>query len=445
MTFIAPSFRRAGALALCALLALLAPPARAQQPAPTRKLATIEFTGLDRLKPEDALAKSGLAVGQTADRDAIDAAAERLMESGLFKNLSYSIKGTTDNATLTFKVEELKGGLPVVFDNFVWFTDEELAEAVRKRVPTFDGLVPEQGGAGDQIKKALEDLLRERKIQGTVEYMPSVEPGKKPEMIFGVKNSGLRLCQLSYKGARAFTEDVLVNKSAALFREDYSRFFASAFVENNLLPLYHERGYLRASFSPPQVKTMKAEDCDPGFSLTFLIDEGDIYTWDKAEWEGNQSLPAEELNAALGMRQREVAGSLKIEKGLNAVRKAYGRKGFLWARIKPAASFDDSGRSVSYRFAIDEGPQFRMGDLRVEGLPEAETNNLLGRWRLLHGEVYDEGYLDQFVKKGVTDFFNELIRQGRPLPKLNVTTNAKPDREKKTVDVTITFKPEGAK
>ncbi|HLM58361.1 MAG TPA: POTRA domain-containing protein [Pyrinomonadaceae bacterium] len=444
MSLIAPRFK----WAVCALflLALAAPPMLARQAAQTIKLAKIEFSGLDKLKPEDALAKSGLAVGQTADvPDAIDAAAARLMDSGLFKNLSYSIKGTSDNATLTFKVEELKGGLPVVFDNFVWFTDDELSEAVRRRVPTFNGVVPEEGNAGDQIKRALEDLLRERKLRGTVDYMPSVVPGKKPEMIFNVRNSGLRLCQLSYKGARAFTEDVLVNKSAALFREDYSRFFASAFVEGNLLPLYHERGYLRAAFSPPQVREMKGEDCDPGFSLTFLVDEGAIYTWEKSEWAGNQSLQAQELDAALGMRQREVAGSVKIEKGLNAVRKAYGRKGFLFARISPAAAFDDTGRTVSYRFAVEEGPQFRMGDVRIEGLPEAETNNLRGRWRILHGEVYDEGYLDQFVKKNVGEFFGELIRQGRPLPKLNISASMKPDREKRTVDVTITFKPEGAK
>ena len=199
MSLIAPRFKWAGAPALCALLlALAAPPVLARQAAQPVKLAKIEFSGLDRLKPEDALAKSGLAVGQTADVDAIDAAAARLMESGLFKNLSYSIKGTTDNATLTFKVEELKGGLPVVFDNFVWFTDEELAEAVRKRVPTFSGVVPEEGNAGEQIKGALEDLLRERKLQGTVQYMPSVVPGRKPEMIFNVRNAGLRLCQLCY-------------------------------------------------------------------------------------------------------------------------------------------------------------------------------------------------------------------------------------------------------
>jgi outer membrane protein insertion porin family len=425
---------------------MTAPAARAQQPAAqSLKLAKIEFSGLDRVKPEDALAKSGLTIGQTADVDIINAAAERLMESGLFKNLSYSIKGKTDDATLTFTVVELQGGVPVVFDNFVWFTDEQLTEAVRKRVPNFAGLAPESGGASEQIKKALEDLLRENKLQGAVEYLSSVEPGKKPEVVFSVKGSGLRVCKLGFSGSRAFTEEALVQKSGALYSEDYSRVFASAFVESNLLPLYHERGYLRAAFSPPQVKPLKAEDCDPGLALSFLVDEGAVYVWDKAEWGGNQSLSAQELDAALGMRAREVANSVKIEKGLGLVRRAYGRKGFLGARVRPAVAFDDDGRRVTYRFQIEEGPQYRMGDLRIEGLPEAEANNLRGRWRLLHGEVYDEGYVGEFLKKTMAEFYNDLARQGRPLPKLKIGTNVKPDREKLTVDVAIEFKPETAK
>jgi len=440
----APRPRRTHALALL-FLVIAAPAALAQAPAAQAlKLSKIEFAGLDRVKYEDALAKSGLAVGQTADVDAIDAAASRLMESGLFKNLSYQIKGTADNATLTFNVVELQGGLPVVFDNFVWFTDEQLTEAVRKRVPNFAGLAPESGGASEQIKRALEDLLRENKLQGTVEYMSQVEPGKKPEVIFSVKGSGLRVCKLSFSGSRAFTEEALVQKSGALFSEDYSRMFASAFVESNLLPLYHERGYLRAAFSPPRVKPLKAEDCDPGLGLNFDVDEGAVYVWDKAEWGGNQSLTAQELDAALGMRQREVANAVKIEKGLGLVRRAYGRKGFLSARVRPAAAFDDEGRRVTYRLQVEEGPQYRMGDLRIEGLAEAEANNLRGRWRLLHGEVYDEGYVGEFLKKTHAEFVNEMNKQGRPVPKRNATANIRPDREKLTVDVTIEFKPEAA-
>src|SRR5205085_3809647 len=140
----------------------------------------------------------------------LDAVANRLLESGLFKNLSYSVKGTTDKAVLTFTVIEQTWTMPVVFDNFVWFTDDELREAIKHRVPAFDGTAPEAGGVTEQIKQALQDLLRERKIEGTVEYSLSADAsGRKVEHLYSVRGPELRVCKLNFVGAHAIPEETL--------------------------------------------------------------------------------------------------------------------------------------------------------------------------------------------------------------------------------------------
>jgi outer membrane protein insertion porin family len=435
----------AAALAFAACLLLLLPAAsRAQAPpAQTLKLDRIEFKGLDRVKEPEALEKSGLRVGQSVDIDAVEAAANRLLESGLFANLSYKIKGTTDKALLTFEVIERKWTMPVSFDNFVWFTDDELLAAVRRKLPAFDGTAPEAGGVTDQIKLALEELLRERKIDGTVEYTLSYNPaaaaGRRVEHLFSVKGPGLRVCKLTFAGARAVPEETLVTKSGGIFDNDYSRAYVGGFVESSLLPLYHEKGYLRAAFGPPKVAPETSPECK-GVAVALTVDEGAIYVWDKATWEGAAGLSAQELDAALGMRNREVANAVKIAKGLGLVRRAYGRKGYLGARIRPASEFDDTARSVSYRFQVDEGAQYRMGELTVTGLDEVATNNLRGRWRLLSREVYDEGYLDEFGRKAVPEFVREAARAGNPVPAFKIESKVTPDHTKHTVDVQINFK-----
>jgi outer membrane protein insertion porin family len=433
--------------AACMLLAHVPARAQAQQPqgasqAQAIKLEKIEFKGLERVKEAEALEKCGLQAGQTVDIDAVEAASNRLLESGLFKNLSYKLKGTTDKAVLTFEVIEQKWSMPVSFDNFVWFTDDELNQAVRRKVPAFDGTAPEAGNVTEQIKQALEELLRERKIDGTVEYTLSSDPsGRKVEHLFSVKGPGLRVCKLNFVGARGVTEEMLSQKSGGIYDNDYSRAYVSGFVESNLLPLYHERGYLRASFGPPKVKAEAAPpDCDKGVTVTMYVDEGAIYVWDKAVWEGNQALAPQELDAALAMRNREVANAVKIEKGLTSVRRAYGRKGYLGISVRPEPEFDDSARTVAYRFRVIEGPQYFMGDLIVTGLSETDANNLRGRWHLLHKEVYDEGYIDEFVKKSLPEFQKDALRAGNPLPAMKIQTRATPDHEKHTVDVTLDFK-----
>ena len=430
-------------VALCAACLRWAAPAGArQQPQQSIKLDRIEFKGLDRVKEDEALGKSGLTLGQTVVIDDVEAAANRLLESGLFTNLSYKLKGTTDKSVLTFEVVERKWTMPVSFDNFVWFTDEELNAAVRRKLPAFDGTAPESGGVTEQIKQALTELLNERKIEGKVQYDLSEDPlTRKIAHLFSVKGPGLRVCKITYAGARALPEEQLVTKSGGIFDNDFSRAYVGGFVESNLLPLYHERGYLRATFSPPKVTPEASPECK-GVTVAMTVDEGSIYVWDKATWDGNTGLTAQELDAALGMRNREVANAVKIATGLGRVRKAYGRKGYIGARLRPASEFDDTARSVTYRFHVTEGPQYYMGDLVIEGLDEAATNNLRGRWRLLHKEVYDEGYLDEFVKKSVTEFQRDAARAGNALPALKVVSQTKVDHDKHLVHVTLNIKRE---
>jgi Surface antigen variable number repeat len=176
-------------------------------------------------------------------------------------------------------------------------------------------------------------------------------------------------------------------------------------------------------------------------TVAMSVDEGSIYVWDKATWEGAEGLTAQELDAALGMRNREVANAVKIAKGLANVRRAFGRKGYIAARVRAETEFDDTARSVAYRFRVTEGPQYHMGDLDITGLlDEVATNNLRGRWRLLHKEVYDEGYIEEFVRKSVTEFQRDAVRSGNPLPPFKVVSQARPDHDKHLVHVTLDIK-----
>ena len=53
------------------------------------KVAKIEIEGLQALTAETVIATSGLKTGDTFSPDATDAAAQRLLNSGLFKRVAY--------------------------------------------------------------------------------------------------------------------------------------------------------------------------------------------------------------------------------------------------------------------------------------------------------------------------------------------------------------------
>ena len=406
-----------------------------QQAAKVSKLGKIEVNGLERYTHEQVVAASGLQLGQPVDIPAVDEAANRLMSSGLFKKLSYRFRSNANQVTVTFDVEEAKETVPVVFDNFVWFTDQELQEAIRREIPSFDGTAPESGEMPENIKKVLQRLLKERRIEGQVEYYPAADAsGKNARHHFSVKGIKIPICRLVFPGALDVKESDLLKSSRQLLGQDFSREDILSFARVNLLPLYRQRGHLRASFLEPAAKPISDADCPNGVSVSLQVDEGNIYTWEKAEWTGNSALTEQELSAALGMKTGERADGIKIDKGLVSVSQAYGKRGYIEARLTAVPEFDDANRRVTYRYGVTEGGQFRMGTLEINGLSEALTEKIKYGWKLQAGEAFDASYAETFVKKA----FAELAAAG-PVPQES-KIEYKPNRDNRLVNVFIYFK-----
>ncbi len=398
----------------------------------TRTIGKIEFINLKGLNPDEVLAASGLIVGQAFDLKTLDAAAQKLADSGFFKNISYRTQTIGNAVTITFVVEGSKGGnSPVLFDNFIWFTDEELTQAVRREIPSFNGTAPNAGEMIDSITAALQKLLIERNIKGTVEYLPSQDsPGAATmQHSFSVSGNALRVCAIHFPGAQNISEAKLQKVSAGLVNNDYSRKFSSLFAIKNLLPLYREVGQLRAMFLPPVAIASVEPKCKGGVDLTIPVDEGAVYLWEKADWRDNNVLPSETLDKELGMKKSEVANGLKIDSGLNAVRLAYGRQGYLERRLTPLPEFDEIADRVTYKIAVKEGPQYRMGNLSLKGFSESAEKQLRKRWNLKAGVPFDEEYVGEFTRKVTSD----VLGSGSVGTELR--TAVRPNRETLMVDV----------
>jgi outer membrane protein insertion porin family len=402
-----------------------------------RKIAGIETEGLQALTAETVIATAGLKIGQTFSVEAIDAAAERLVKSGLFKRVAYRTRNTGGNVTITFQLEEIKGqSSPVVFDNFIWFSDEELATAIKREVPSFNGSAPDAGNTNEAIKQALQNLLTERKLPGQVEYNLTEH-----EHMFRVEGVPMSICTLHFPGAQSVPEQKLIEATRSSMERQYSRQSANTFPKYGLYPIYRELGHLRASFGTPVAKPESNENCE-GVELTIPVNEGAVYSWAKAEWSGNQVLSAQELDAALGMKPGEVANGKKFDKGLSEVKRAYGKHGHIQADMNPTPEFDDATPKVTFKIAVNEGPQYRMGTVEFKGFSPVDAALLAEKWNLKSGDVYDQSYAGHFFRVDADEILSRLAKerqaQGKPFP--NLSTLEKPNRQTLTVDLTIELK-----
>ena len=410
----------------------------------SRKIGKIEVEGLQRLSLAEVIEVSGLKTGGVFSIDDVDAAGQKLVDSGLFTKVGYRTRTNGNLVTVIFQVEEMKGGQsPVVFDNFVWFTKDELTAAIKREVPSYNGTASDSGNMTDLIKLALQKLLDEKQIKGTVEYAPfQASLGSKQEHLFSVSGVPIPICTLKFPGARNIDEEKLIRSSGQLTSVDYSLKGAVAFGTFVLSPLYREVGQLRARFEEPVAQLENSEACKGGVNLTMPVVEGPVYSWNKAEWIGNQKLSPAELDSALGMRPGEVANGVKFDKALIETKKAYGQIGYLNADMHAVPEFDDAATKVTYKITVKEGPQYRMGQLKVTGLTEAENARLEERWRLKPGDVFNANYLGQFIRNDARDLLQSIFleRQAQGKKPYRFDPQTKPNRQTLDVDVVIDFK-----
>lgn len=238
----------------------------AQQP--NRKIGRIEVEGLEKLTADEVIATTGLKTGAEFSIPELDAAGQKLFDSGLFAKVGYRTSTKANLVTIVFQVEESKsGGSRVVFDNFVWFTNDQLVAAIKREVHSFDGMAPDSGTMTDAISHALQNLLKENHIQGTVEYAPELK-GNKQEHLFSVSGVPISICKLQFPGAKNVSEAKLVEASKQLTDADYSLKSTIAFANFILFPIYREVGQLRAKFLEPIPKYEGAANCKGGVELS---------------------------------------------------------------------------------------------------------------------------------------------------------------------------------
>lgn len=431
---------RCAVLALCVLCQLSLATVGQQ---PGDKLAKVEFEGAKRLSQEQLMTASGLEIGKPLDVAALDAAGQRLMDSGLLKKLSYRLHTNNNQAEVIFQIEEAADiRHPVIFDNFIWFSDEDLAIAARHDVPSFDGTALDAGNMTDQIAHGLQLLLDEHKIAGKVEYLPMMYEGSsRIDHVFSVRGLPMPVCTVHFSGTANVSEERLQKAAKDLLGKSYSRTGTSTFAGIALFPIYRELGQLRAQFGRPLAKPLTTEKCRDGVDLTIPVNEGVVYAWEGAEWSGNHVVPAAELDKALQMKAGEVANGLKLDKGVQAAAKVYGRQGYIDVGLKPTAVYDDDAHKVAYRIEVKEGVQYRMGSFFVKGLPDNQTNYLRGKWEMLKGDVYDSGYTENFFKVTLRESFGKFLaeRKAAGKPELVITTTIRPNKTDLTVDVILQF------
>jgi outer membrane protein assembly factor BamA len=409
-------------------------PASKELPPSAFKLIAVKATGTKRYKPEEIAGAAGLQIGQTVREDDFKGAARLLGQTGAFGDISYSFEYSPEGTKVEFQLQDAERFVPVHFDNVVWFSDQELMDKLHAQVPLFQGQLPVGGNLADQVSNALQGLLIARNLQGRVDYLRVAhEDGPVEAFVFTVSGPEIQIRNITFGGAGASELPLLEAAAKKLQGADFSRSIFRTQEDKDFLPLYRERGYLKATFGDAQAKVIENSADETTVDVTFPVEPGRQYKMTQLILEGHRFLAAESLRPLIHAQPNQPVDAVQLETDVETMKKLYGTHGYMAAVIAAEPEMDDANATVKYVLRIKEGDVYSMGDLEIRGLDSRTTARLQNDWKLRGGDTYDSSYPKRFLDQADKDISLGADWNGSVRESLNA--------DEKTVDVTLHFDP----
>jgi outer membrane protein insertion porin family len=360
----------------------------------------IVFDGPTPYSQASLEAASGLKPGDTISKTELQAAAQRLVDTGAFDDLQSTLDGPIKAITVLFKVKAVDPSriLTATFDNFVWFQPEELQAKLRKLVPLFNGTVPEAGNQEDAIVAALKQMLKEQGVDATVTFEPVAPSPSQPLRLaeFRVAKPAVHIRSIVVSGGTpqlSAATDKLVH---ALPGRNYNEGLIPNSLPNLLLASYKNAGYLASSIST--LTRTPAAPADAGVDVTATIVPGEVYHLSHLDWPGSPMMTSEAFAAEASLHPSDVASQKALLESLGKLEAAYRNKGYMDAVVTATPQLDAASHQAAFTVAAIPGEQYKLRQVTPLGLSAAQQADFDKAWKLHPGDVFDEGYASSFLK-----------------------------------------------
>lgn len=182
-----------------------------------------------------------------------------------------------------------------------------------------------------------------------------------------------------------------------------------------MIELYRLHGYFAVQVDPKAIAGK-----DGRSNLVFEIREGDKLAVRQVAFAGNSAYPSNKLKGVVKTGETNLLSFLlsndvydagRIDTDRDLLRRFYRAHGYADVRVRSAASYEADRKGVVVTFTIDEGPQYRFGQVDIaSNVKSVDPAALRFSLRTQRGAIYDAGAVD----KTVEDVALALAKSGSP-------------------------------
>ncbi len=172
----------------------------------------------------------------------------------------------------------------------------------------------------------------------------------------------------------------------------------------HIIEFYRLHGYFGVTVDPKAIAGK-----DGRANLVFEIKEGDKLAVRQVAFAGNSAYPSNKLKGLVKTGETNVLSFLlnndvydadRIDTDRDLLRRFYRAHGYADVRVRSAASYEADKKGVAVTFTIDQGPQYRFGQVDiVSNVKSVDPAALRSHLYTQSGEIYDAGVVDKTVEE----------------------------------------------
>jgi outer membrane protein assembly factor BamA len=245
---------------------------------------------------------------------------------------------------------------------------------------------------------------------------------------------------VEFPGASSEQASLLAAAARRLTGEEYRRITLATVARLDLMPVYLQRGYLKAEFGPSDARivpspstagdTQAREEIE--VDAIVPVKPGKMYATSSVDWKGNSAISRDALEPLLHLTPGQPIDAVRLLRDVEKVAKVYRSRGYMTVQVRPEAQFDEEKSAVHYDIKVVEGEVYKLGEVEILGLDTEAKARMQAAWTLAEGQPYNADYPQKFL-----DDTRQLLPRGVHWA---VSIHESPDSRDKTVDVEIRFK-----
>ena len=328
---------------------------------------TIRIDAPPTVDTAEALRIAALPANAPLTKQQIEAALQRILDTGLFADVAY----TVNSSALVIKLTPSASSQlqPAHFSNFVWWQPAELESLLEAAVPAYHGQLPLAGTLTDQVKAALVSLLHTKGVDATVNATEPPTAREAPSATtLPIVSPSILIGDVHLQNALPTLNPQLKKIQDRLHGQDFDLTETTKSLQESVNDIYSDAGYLAVHTSAPTYSAPHKDLLNYAVDLTSTITPGDIYHLATITLHAAPPIAEADLAKAANLHPGDIASPAAERLARAEMQNLYAEQGYLAAQALFTPHQDDAAHTVDYAYTFVPGDLYHFASIDTSAL-----------------------------------------------------------------------------